>query len=75
MRTTVSFSDTVTRHVDPAMVGKGMHRKGKRIWWERRGDGSWVILEIQMRNGWTRTGLSFTVNTAARPPALRKTNW
>jgi len=58
----------VAHHVYPAMAREGLRRQGKRMWWERREDGSWVILEIQMRNG-APGELGFTVNTGAWPPS------
>jgi hypothetical protein len=64
----VPFSDAVARHVYPAMARAGLGRTGKRVWWERRGDGSWVLLEIQISKHTTRTELGFTVNTLVWPP-------
>jgi hypothetical protein len=62
------FSDGVARTIYPAMKRAGLGRQGKRLWYDRRPDTSWVLVEIQMSDHTTRTRLEFTVNTAVWPP-------
>ncbi|WP_203915428.1 DUF4304 domain-containing protein, partial [Rhizocola hellebori] len=62
------FSDQVARVIYPALKRAGLGRQGKRLWYDRRDDTSWVLVEIQVSDYTTRTRLEFTVNTAVWPP-------
>jgi hypothetical protein len=62
------FSDLVARGIYPSMKRAGLHRKGKRLWYEQRPESSWVLLEIQVSDRTTRTRLQFSVGTAVWPP-------
>lgn len=58
----------VTRYVAPPLEAAGLRRESRRTWYQRRADGGWVLLELEVGRHATRDALELTLDTVVWPP-------
>ncbi|RYU10290.1 hypothetical protein [Nocardioides iriomotensis] len=62
------FDGLVREHVAPALKQRGLRKKGRATWWERRSSGGWVLLALRNDKWNSADEVQFWAEAVGWPP-------